>query len=463
MKLNLILIAVLGLIVTLNSCKKDSKTEVVEPSEQSYTIGTTVYTVNKEKKEVSVKDNGEGAGTTTWSNDTTYILDGFVFINDGDILTIEAGTMIQGKPGQGENSSAMIVAMGGKLMAEGTASQPIVFTGLGDTYTGIDGYPVKTRGLWGGLIMLGKATTNNTVQKHIEGIPESETRGVYGGTDDTDNSGSLAYVSIRHGGTEIGSGNEINGLTLGAVGSATKFNYIEVISNLDDGIEFFGGAAQLKNVLVSFVGDDSFDYDEGYHGKGQFWVALQDENSGTGDRCAEQDGGSGDDETAQPYAIPMIYNATYVGHGGKLMIFRDNAGGQYVNSIFANIATGMRIEYRNDKANSYDRFLANDLTAKNNIMQNLAGGNPIFVKEETDKGPEPIDADDNALAHWNNNNNTVADIGIRGDGDALGINLIPTSGANNPINPTNTWFETVTYQGAFGSTDWTTGWTLTFL
>lgn len=453
--------AIIGILIGFSSCNENTKPEPEQPNEYSYKIGSTVYTVDKEKKEVSVKDNGDGTGTTTWSKDTTYVLDGLVFINGGSELTIEAGTMIQGKPGQGENSSAMVVAMGGKILAEGTISEPIVFTGLGDTYTGIGGYPVKTRGLWGGLIMLGKAITNNSVQKHIEGIPEGETRGVYGGSDDTDNSGILTYVSIRHGGTEIGSGNEINGLTLGAVGSATVMNHIEIIANLDDGIEFFGGAAQLKNVLVSYVGDDSFDYDEGYHGKGQFWVALQDET--TGDRCAEQDGGTNDDETARPYSTPTLYNVTYVGHGGKLMIFRDNAGGHYANSVFANVASGMRIEYRNDKDNSYDRFISADLSSKNNIMQALAGGSPIFVKPETDKGPEPSDANANVLAHWNDNGNTQANIGIVGDGGT--INLIPTSAANSGIPATDNWFDAVTYQGAFenGGSDWTTGWTLTFL
>lgn len=462
-RLNLIVMVVLGLAVSFNSCKNDPKTEPKpeQPNQYSYKIGTTVYTVDKEKKEVTVKDNGEGTGTTTWSKDTTYILDGLVFVNDGSELTINAGTMIQGKPGQGENSSAMVVAMGGKITAKGTISEPIVFTGLGDTYTGEAGYPVKTRGVWGGLIMLGKATTSNSVQKHIEGISESESRGIYGGSDDSDNSGTLTYISIRHGGTEIGSGNEINGLTLGAVGAGTVMNHIEIIANLDDGIEFFGGAAQLKNVLVSYVGDDSFDYDEGFHGKGQFWVALQDET--TGDRCAEQDGGSHDDETAKPYSTPVLYNVTYIGHGGKLMIFRDNAGGHYANSIFANVETGMRIEYRNDKDNSYDRFKAGDLTAKNNILQDLTDGNPMFVKPETDKGPEPADADANVLAHWNDNGNKQADLGLVGDEGT--INLIPTTGANSGVAATDSWFDAVTYQGALenGGTDWTAGWTLTFL
>ena len=97
----------------------------------------------------------------------------------------------------------------------------------------------------------------------IEGIPTSESRGIYGGTNDLDNSGVLKYVSIRHGGINIGSDNEINGLTLGGVGSGTTLDYIEIVSNADDGIEFFGGTAQVKHLVSAFCADDAVDYDEG--------------------------------------------------------------------------------------------------------------------------------------------------------------------------------------------------------
>lgn len=460
MKFKSALLIALASLTALSSCNNDNNDDPtpVEANEYDYKVGSTVYTVKKDDKVVVVKDNGDGTGTVTWSADTTYVLDGRVFVNDGDVLTIEAGTMVQGKPGQGENSSVLIVARGAKIMAEGTAADPIVFTGLNDTKDG-SAYGKRIRGIWGGLIILGKATTNNSADKNIEGIP-NEPRSVYGGSDDADNSGVLKYVSIRHGGTEIGADNEINGLTLGAVGSGTVFENIEVVSNLDDGIEFFGGAAQLKRVLVAYVGDDSYDYDEGFHGKGQFWVALQDAN--TGDRCAEQDGGTGDDEQATPYAKPTIYNATYIGNGGPLMIFRDNAGGTYANSIFANIADGVRIEYRNDKDNSYDRLIAGDLTIKNNIMQDLVAGEAVYVKPDTDKGPEPADADANALAEWNDNGNTIASVGLRADGDDAGVNLIPTSGATSGVAATDSWFEATTAQGAFpNGTDWTS-WTYTF-
>ncbi len=461
--------------ISLSSCNDDDDNgdngDNQEPENiYTYSMGTTTYTVNKEEKTVKIKDAGEGLGTeaVTFSADTTYLLDGFVFVNSGQTLTIEAGTMIQGMPGQGENASALIVAKGATINAAGTADKPIVFTGLNDTYEG-DGYLKKVRGLWGGVIILGNATTNNSAQKRIEGIPSTEPRGVYGPADggtgaDDDNSGTFTYVSIRHGGTNIGDGNEINGLSLGCVGSGTTLENIEILSNMDDGIEFFGGAPNVKKAVVAFVGDDSYDYDEGFHGKGQFWVALQDEE--TGDRCAEQDGGTGDDEAAEPFAKPMIYNATYMGHGGKLMIFRDNAGGTYANSVFAETGTGIRIEYRDDKgACSWDRFAAGDLVIKDNIFQNVAGevvADMLFVKVEDDNGTPPATAADDLADHFNDNGNAATDLGLTGDGHDDGINLVPATGADGGTAPTDAWFDNVTYQGAFqpGATSHWATWTL---
>jgi len=226
-----------------------------------------------------ITDNGGGTGTVTWSSDKTYLLDGFVFVNDGQILTIEAGTVIQGKTGQGSLSSALIVARGGKIIAEGSSDRSIVFTVEGDDLEG--SVPLESSGLWGGLIILGNATVNTpSGESFIEGLPISEPRGVYGGSFDDDNSGILRFVSIRHGGTNIGEGNEINGLTLGGVGRKTTIDHIEVVSNADDGIEFFGGTVNCSNLAAAFCGDDAFDFDEGYSGKCQFLLGILHTSSG---------------------------------------------------------------------------------------------------------------------------------------------------------------------------------------
>lgn len=336
-------------------------------------MGGAGYTTNLEgKPEKVIIDDGNGTGTVTWENDTVYVLENMVFVNSGQTLTIEAGTVIKGKAGTGEDASALIVARGGKIMAEGTEQEPVIFTSVDDDLSG--SVAVDERGKWGGLIVLGKARLNSTPgESAIEGIPTSEARGLYGGDDDSDNSGVIKYVSLRHGGSDIGEGNEINGLTLGGVGSGTTIDYIEVISNKDDGIEWFGGTARVKHAMVALCGDDSFDYDEGWRGKGQFWFGLQDPENG--DRMGEHDGGT-DPEDGQPYAQPTIYNVTYVGrgagHGKRILTFRDNAGGVYANSIFLNQANGIDVELLESGQCSYNRVLDGQLVIKNNIFYNVA-------------------------------------------------------------------------------------------
>src|SRR5690606_34927751 len=202
-----------------------------------------------------------------------YILGGRIAVVDGVTLTIEPGVVVKGQAGIGSNATALLIARGAKLMAEGTASLPIIFTSVADEITPEDiaegnfaspNLDPTVNGLWGGLIVLGKATisasnkdTKEDVSEiQIEGIPTSDANGLYGGNVDDDNSGVLKYISIRHGGSNIGSGNEINGLTLGGVGSETVIDHIEVVSNQDDGIEWFGGTVNVTNVVVWNVGDD---------------------------------------------------------------------------------------------------------------------------------------------------------------------------------------------------------------
>ena len=208
-KINFQLLAVLttALVLGFTACKKSDDDPQPEPQPDEYTI----------------VDDGNGTGTTTWKSGKTYYLQGFVFVNEGQILSIEPGCVIKGKAGQGENASALIVSRGGKIIAEGNADNPIIFTAEADDLNG--SVSITDRGLWGGLIVLGKAELNSSPgESQIEGIPTSESRGRYGGNDDNDNSGVLKYISIRHGGTDIGEGNEINGLTLGGVGSNTVFS-----------------------------------------------------------------------------------------------------------------------------------------------------------------------------------------------------------------------------------------------
>ncbi len=338
-----------------------------------WTDGWTLYSgynpASVPTNEVQVSGTVAAAGeTVNWTNDNVYILNGFCFVEG--TLDIQEGTIIKGAEGTGEDAAALIIARGAQIFAEGTASEPIIFTYEADDFSSAT---ASTRGQWGGLIVLGSASLNSSPGvTQIEGIPTNEPRGEYGGNDDTDNSGVITYVSIRHGGSDIGAGNEINGLTLGGVGNGTTINHVEVISNSDDGVEFFGGTADTKHMLVAYCGDDNFDYDEGFRGRGQFWAVVQADDDG--DRGGEHDGGT-EPETATPYATPVIFNATYFGNGeGRALTFRDNAGGEYHNSVFVNWDKGVDVELLSTSQDSFKQFEDGNLALAGNAFWNISAG-----------------------------------------------------------------------------------------
>jgi len=227
---------------------------------------------------------------TTWYADTVYQLGGRITVTSGATLTIQPGTVIKGEAGTGSNATALLVARGGKLMAEGTASLPIIFTSVADEITpelvaagnfASPNLDPTVNGLWGGVLIMGNAkispkpgTAGELLEVQIEGIPTSDANGLYGGNDDADNSGVLKYISIRHGGTNIGSGNEINGLTLGGVGNGTVIENIEIVANQDDGIEYFGGTITTKNVISWNCGDDALDTDQSFGGTIDNFVVI---------------------------------------------------------------------------------------------------------------------------------------------------------------------------------------------
>ncbi len=450
----------LGLFL-LASCKPQEA--LIEPDSSA-----TEFITNG--KQVTIKDHGQGTGTTTLTADKTWILDGMVFVNNGSTLTIEAGTIIKGKPGEGEAASALIVAKGAKITAIGTANKPIIFTALADD---LNGSVAKTdRGLWGGVILLGYGQLNTTPSTlNIEGIPTTEPRGQYGGNDDNDNSGTLKYISIRHCGTNIGADNEINGLTLGGVGSQTTIEYIEVFASNDDGFEFFGGMPQTKYLISAYCKDDAFDYDQGYRGKAQFWLAVQDPE--TGDRLGEFDGAD-EPENGAPFAIPEIYNATFIGNdnaGKKTITFRANAGGKIFNSIVINQNKGVDIEIKEGSTteSSYKRLVSGDLKIENNIFFN--------IEDNTQTGVVKLNPDDAVSSAYLTTSTDFLGNYVANAKNTFDINPgistpkisnwspVPTADVTtNLAEYPSTFFKTVAYKGAFdpNAENWAKGWTLLF-
>lgn len=456
----------------LSSCGDDETTDT--PCDSCTTFEKTTDPAGNVA--VRVHDYGQGIGTRTLYNDTVYILDNFVFVNNGQTLSIEAGTVIKGESGTGTNASAMIVARGGKIMAEGAAGAPIIFTSLIDNVADTLDLQPNARGLWGGLILLGKATINDpSGESAIEGIPTSETRGLYGGTDDSDNSGTLKYISIRHGGSEIGDGNEINGLTLGAVGSGTTIDHVEVFANFDDGFEFFGGAVSCKHLIAVSCGDDAFDWDQGFHGKIQYLLAIQS-NDAAG-HCFEGNGVPNDaayDYNATPQAKPYIANGTFVGNynldGGddQLARIRQGSGGYFYNNIFYNFGQGLKVDAisAGEPIESQTRLEQGTLVFKHNLFSKIKDKNTgVDCTDLSGVANESGSIAALVAQHLGDNANEYAsDPGLTDISISAGTGgfnpLLVSGGSSAGLPPYNDpAIESVSYIGAFGNSNWASGWT----
>ena len=312
-KLNYIALCISAALF-IASCGSDDSFDVVPGSD----IGGTTEVVH----------SGIIATSETWASSEVHVLGDKVVVDAGVTLTIEPGTIIKGVEGEGSLASALIVARGGKLIAEGTSSNPIIFTSILDDIEIGQGagsnLSESDNGLWGGLIVLGAAPISaDASEVQIEGIPADETFGLYGGNNSSDNSGIIRYVSVRHGGTLIGEGNEINGITLGGVGNGTIIEYVEVVGNKDDGIEWFGGTVNVSNVLVWAADDDALDIDQAY--SGTINNAIVFAFSGT-DHCLEIDGPEGTLDGSF-----TLSNVTLVGVDDEIADFRDGAQGTLTN------------------------------------------------------------------------------------------------------------------------------------
>ena len=441
---------------------------------------------------------------TTWNKaGSPYILTDYIFVKDGVTLTIDAGVLVQANEGSADGAPALIVTQGAKIDAQGTANEPIIFTSILD-----DGSLTKAdKGLWGGLIILGKAPINSNgktnpdntpLTNQIEGVPDQSAisgrdltangSADYGGTVTNDNSGTLKYVSIRHGGAEIGAGNEINGLTLGGVGSGTTIEYVDIFANKDDGIEFFGGTVSAKYLSVCYVGDDSFDFDEGYNGYLQFLVSIQDENSNRAfewDGSTESDDRKADTSTLPDYTNVIISNATAIGAGKDVtskhedsnvgLEIRDNGAGNVWNSIFTEFSKSI-MDIENSAGDSKgtqgttdssvwgSQALLQDgvLAFAGNLFWNGGKGNTALGTAEDDQKVADV------IGQTSFSNSFDVDPLLIDDNSSDGVvNPVPSSsspaatGAATISSALLAGLTQTTYRGAFdpSGTNWMYGWT----
>ena len=261
------------LIASLSSCTSEPETifETITVTE-TVTVTTSAPVTTPETETVGAGGIYYIDDAATWTNDRIWIMNGKVVVRSGGTLTIEAGTIVKSESAQGVDATALIIASGATFNANGTADSPIIFTDVNDNIDYNDGIISPNRvptdtGKWGGIIVLGKATVGQDGgSDDIEGIAAGYDWTAYGGNDDNDSSGSMTYLSIRHSGTQLAGGDEIQGLTLGGVGDGTTVNHIEVVGSNDDGIEIFGGNVNVDNVVIFGQRDDALDLDQGYKG-----------------------------------------------------------------------------------------------------------------------------------------------------------------------------------------------------
>lgn len=270
-----------------------------DPQNTVYSKPTTVYV------------NAAITTNTTWDANVMYVLQGLIYVKNGATLTIPPGTIIEGD--HTYTGSALVITKGSRIFANGTAAKPIVFTS--DVAAGS-----RNKGDWGGVILLGKSNFNiNGGVNNIEGITATSDTQYGGGTtpDENDNSGVLRYVRIEFPGYVYAPNNEINGLTLGAVGKGTVIDYVQVSHSNDDSFEWFGGSVDCKH-LVAFRGlDDDFDTDNGYNGKVQFGLGIRDPHVSDDPAISTSEGFESDNNATgsavNPYTSAIFTNFTMIG------------------------------------------------------------------------------------------------------------------------------------------------------
>jgi hypothetical protein len=414
---------------------------------------------------VEVRDDDIQAGQSrVWTTGNTYLLKEKVFVESGAVLTIQPGVVVKGESMTGAQAAALIICRGAKIIANGTREQPIIFTAKADDLLPYDETILdvtNTTGLWGGVVILGNARTNWAAgYGAVEGVDLSDTRGQYGGADDNDSSGVFRYVSIRFAGMEVRPDVELNGLTLGGVGRRTKIEYVEVFNNADDAFEWFGGCVNTRYLLAVNCMDDGFDYDVGFRGRGQYWCCLHG-NAGPDSRCGEHDGGDSPQD-AEPYSIPSIANVTYLAKNDRTttIMFRENAGGKYVNSIFHDCG-----DIFIDEELCEARYRAGDILLHRNVL--WAGSAPTgwsFWDPYSGIVTTALQAGGNAIGNPRLNCSLPRNLisSPRGTLDMRPRDTLATSSLAmvNDIDGTG-FLEQACFKGAFDPTQpmWTRGWT----
>ena len=404
--------------------------------------------------------SGDITTDTKWYAAGKYMLNGFVYVKNNATLTIEPGTIIKGVSG---TKAALIIERGSKIMAQGTATSPIVFTS--DKPKGQRAY-----GDWGGLVLCGNAPTNKHDNGTGIGVAEGGIGSNYGGTNAADNSGVLQYVRIEFPGIPLTStaNSEINGLTLYAVGSGTTIDHIQVSYSGDVSYEWFGGTVNCKYLVALRGWDDDWDTDNGYSGKVQFFVSLRDPAvSDQSQSNGFESDNDADGSTLSPYTSALFVNGTVLGplvtptttihtlYRHAIQIRRGSRLSIY-NTVFAGWPKGLFID--GAKGDSPAQATANVLQIEKSVMSGMTENYVLTSLATTEswyldasRGNEVKATND--LLQLTDPFNLTAPNFLPITGSPL---LSGASFTNTRL--TDSFFTQVTYRGAFGTTNWTTGW-----
>ncbi|MFZ4059210.1 MAG: hypothetical protein ACOYKE_13795 [Ferruginibacter sp.] len=383
-----------------------------------------------------------------------YTLKGYVYVNNRATIRFAAGSIIVSDTIQ---KGALIIEKNSRLFAEGTASEPIVFTsGKAPGF--------RKPGDWGGIVMLGNAPTNRSTTPIIEGGINSE----YGGAVVADNSGSLKYVRIEFAGIAADPNSEINGLTLGGVGSGTTIENIQVSYGNDDAYEMFGGTVNLKNIIAFATADDDFDFDFGYVGRLQFGISLRDPlfvdggDAGNGIECDNDGTGT----VATPRTRPQMSNFTFCGPNGAAGTlanhnfntrFRRSTHFLLNNSILMGYAkAGFQFE-SDSTASAYldgrSRFRHNLV---HSVLENYKVGSTTLTTAAAVK--TKAEGADSCKSYA-----AFTDINLENPFSLTAPNFQPKAGSvalsGASFFGMPAAFTVTTYVGAIGTTNWATGWT----
>lgn len=453
-------------VITI-SCRKievDGNTIITNPTDTSGINENTIL-------------EGRITANRTLSANKVYKLRGLVYVTNGAILTIEPGTKIVGELGK---QGGLIITRSAKIIADGTADKPIVFTSEAAT---------PARGDWSGLVILGNAPTNasfNGVQGvgAIEGgINNSDNLGLYGtpatqGQNPADNSGILRYVRIEYAGYAFLPDNEINGLTLGGVGSGTVIDYVQVSYANDDSFEFFGGTVSATH-LIAYKGlDDEFDTDNGFAGRVQFGISIRD--SAVAD-ISKSNGFESDNDAngsaLSPITSAMFSNMTFVGpratatnignsNYGSGAHLRRNTKESIYNSVIMGYPTGLLID--GSKGVPTDLNISTDsLQVQHTIIAGCATAVKYAPSITT-----PTGADNTSITNWflktESGNSVLAsndDVKLTSAFSYASPDLTPMAGSPllegaSFVSAKLVKFTPVNYRGAVGAGDtWYKGWT----